>query len=133
MATDAPLKESDLWGDDEESQRIERQLAEWSVDRINQQTRMLDENIRIMKLETSRMEHEQKALEAKIKDTNEKVKMNKQLPYLVSNVIEVLDVDNAEEGEEDGSSSDLQVPLVYQDRHKTIKMFGSSNVLFYCS
>jgi 26S proteasome regulatory subunit T5 len=112
MATDAPLTESDLWGDDEESRRIERQLAEWSVDRINQQTRMLDENIRIMKLETTRMQHEQKALEVKIKDTNEKVKMNKQLPYLVSNIVEILDVDNADEAEEDGASADLQVQQV---------------------
>ena len=36
-----------------------------------------------------RLTHESKTLEAKIKENAEKIKMNKQLPYLVSNVIEV--------------------------------------------
>jgi ATP-dependent 26S proteasome regulatory subunit len=42
-----------------------------------------------MKSETLRLQHEQGAMKEKIKDNEEKVKMNKQLPYLVANVVEV--------------------------------------------
>lgn len=41
----------------------------------------------------------------KIKDNKEKIKNNKQLPYLVSNVVEILDLEP--EAEEDGANVDL--------------------------
>jgi hypothetical protein len=41
-----------------------------------------------MKGEQSRLQHEQKALAEHVKENLEKVKMNKQLPYLVANVVE---------------------------------------------
>ncbi len=43
----------------------------------------------------------------KIKENTEKIRVNKTLPYLVSNVIELLDVDPEELGEEDGANVDL--------------------------
>jgi 26S proteasome regulatory subunit T5 len=46
-------------------------------------------------------------MKAKIKDNQEKVKLNKQLPYLVSNVVELLDTDPNDEPEEDGANIDL--------------------------
>lgn len=42
-----------------------------------------------MKSETVRIQHEQAAMKERIKDNKEKIKMNKQLPYLVGNVVEV--------------------------------------------
>lgn len=42
-----------------------------------------------MKSETVRITHEQAAMKERIKDNKEKIKMNKQLPYLVGNVVEV--------------------------------------------
>ena len=43
-----------------------------------------------MKSENRRLAHEQQAMKDRIKDNKEKIKMNKQLPYLVGNVVEVL-------------------------------------------
>lgn len=40
-------------------------------------------------VESSRLMHEVKGANDRIKENNEKIKMNKQLPYLVSNVVEV--------------------------------------------
>jgi 26S proteasome regulatory subunit T5 len=37
----------------------------------------------------SRLTHEQNNTQEKIKDNQEKLKLNKQLPYLVANVVEV--------------------------------------------
>jgi len=52
-----------------------------------------------MKSEKMRLEHEKSSMLAKIKDNTEKIKLNKQLPYLVSNIVEILQVD-AEEDED---------------------------------
>ena len=43
----------------------------------------------------------------KIKENHEKIKLNKQLPYLVGNVVEILDVNPEDEAEEDGAGADL--------------------------
>ena len=43
----------------------------------------------IMKSELMRISHELQAQKEKIKENTEKIKVNKTLPYLVSNVIEV--------------------------------------------
>ena len=43
----------------------------------------------IMKSEVMRISHELQAQKEKIKENAEKIKVNKTLPYLVSNVIEV--------------------------------------------
>jgi hypothetical protein len=42
-----------------------------------------------------------------VKENKEKVKLNNQLPYLVGNVVEVLDINPDDEEEEDGAAVDL--------------------------
>jgi ATP-dependent 26S proteasome regulatory subunit len=42
-----------------------------------------------MRSELGRLKHEEKEQKEKIKDNTDKIKQNKQLPYLVSNVVEV--------------------------------------------
>jgi ATP-dependent 26S proteasome regulatory subunit len=60
-----------------------------------------------MKSEVMRISHELQAQKEKIKENTEKIKVNKTLPYLVSNVIELLDVDPQDQAEEDGANIDL--------------------------
>lgn len=45
-----------------------------------------------MRSETMRISHELQTMKEKIKENAEKIKVNKTLPYLVSNVIEVISV-----------------------------------------
>lgn len=54
-----------------------------------------------------RITHEHSSQKEKIKENSEKIKVNKTLPYLVSNVIEILDMDPADMNEEDGANIDL--------------------------
>lgn len=68
-------------------------------------SRLLENDIRIMKSEISRLQHEQASMTEKLQDNLEKIKLNKQLPYLVANVVELLDVDP--EGQEEGANVDL--------------------------
>jgi len=70
-------------------------------------TRLLDNEVKIMKSEIMRISHELQAQKEKIKENAEKIKVNKTLPYLVSNVVELLDVDPEDQAEEDGANVDL--------------------------
>lgn len=60
-----------------------------STDEIVSRSRLLDNEVKIMKSEVMRISHELQAQNDKIKENTEKIKVNKTLPYLVSNVIEV--------------------------------------------
>lgn len=94
----------DIWGDDETS-AVEQQIASWSTEQLNTRCRMLENNVRIMKSDVTRLTLEQKSIDERLKENHEKIKMNKQLPYLVSNIVEILDL--APEDEEDGANMDL--------------------------
>ena len=84
------------------------EVKKMSTDEINARARLLDNEIRIMRADIMRIQHEMQTQKDKIKENTEKIKVNKTLPYLVSNVIEILDVDPEELGiEEDGANVDL--------------------------
>jgi len=69
-------------------------------------TRLLDSEVKIMRSEIMRISHELQSQKDKIKENVEKIKVNKTLPYLVSNVIELLEMDPQGE-EEEGANVDL--------------------------
>ncbi|KAI4466502.1 26s proteasome regulatory subunit [Holotrichia oblita] len=100
----ATLEDKSIWEDGQES--LGEEVLRMSTDEIVSRTRLLDNEIKIMKSEVMRINHELQAQNEKIKENTEKIKVNKTLPYLVSNVIELLDVDPQEE-EEDGAVVDL--------------------------
>lgn len=60
----------------------------------------------MLREENNRLNHDKAGLAERIKDNHEKIKLNNQLPYLVGNIVEVLDVDPDEEEEEDGEAWD---------------------------
>ena len=53
---------------------------------------MLDGNMRIMRNEKSRVEHECSQFLVRIKDNEDKIEKNRVLPYLVANIVEVIDM-----------------------------------------
>ncbi|KAG7236023.1 hypothetical protein INR49_001421 [Caranx melampygus] len=95
----ASLSDKSVW--DEVEDGIGEEVLKMSTEEIVQRTRLLDSEIKIMKSEVLRVTHELQAMKDKIKENTEKIKVNKTLPYLVSNVIELLDVDPNDQ-EEDG-------------------------------
>lgn len=86
---------------------MDEDVLRMQTDEIVSRARLLDNEIKIMKSEIMRINHEQQAMKEKIKENAEKIKVNKTLPYLVSNVIELLDVDPQDNAEEDGANVDL--------------------------
>ncbi|KAK6011952.1 hypothetical protein OSTOST_22909 [Ostertagia ostertagi] len=66
---------------------------------LKSRTHLLDNEIRIMRSEVQRINHSVSMLKERIKDNNERIKVNKTLPYLVSNVVELLDLEDNQEEE----------------------------------
>lgn len=99
------LEDKEIWKDAEEG--LDAEVLRMSNEELLSRTRLLDNEVKIMKSEIVRVTHEQQAMKEKIKENTEKIKVNKTLPYLVSNVIEILDVDPQDQEEADGANVDL--------------------------
>ena len=68
-----------------------------SISELRQRTHLINNDIRVMKSDVQRITHDSRGQRERIRENQEKVKLNKQLPYLVANVVEVLEPD-AEDG-----------------------------------
>jgi 26S proteasome regulatory subunit T5 len=97
------LEGADIWGEDD---ILTAELKRASADEIQQRIRLLENDVRIMKSEQQRLHHELKTIEEKTKDNKEKIKLNRQLPHLVANVAEILDLE-PDEDDEDGAAQDI--------------------------
>lgn len=99
--------ESEVFGD--EVDPFLEELSRVTNEELKQRIRALDNEIRIMKSDINRIKHEAKIEEAHIKDNKEKVKVNKQLPYLVANVVELVDPYFDPDEEQEGGVTDLSL------------------------
>ncbi|MCJ1318494.1 26S proteasome regulatory subunit 6A [Xylographa vitiligo] len=111
---DAEMKDADGGKkvEEKEEDMIDTEILHSSTRDIQMQKRLLDNDMRIMKSEYQRLTHEQAAMKEKIKDNLEKIVNNRQLPYLVGNVVELLDLDVEAEAAEEGANIDLDATRV---------------------
>jgi len=102
--------------------QIGDEILNSTADEINNRIKLIDNEIKILKNDANRLQHEHAALKEKIKENNEKIKLNKQLPYLVGNVVELLDIDtSSEDAEEEGSSMDADSQVANKGKAAVIK------------
>lgn len=106
-------KSDDPAAQEEDEDMIDDETAAMSIAELRQRIQLIDNEIRIFRSDIQRIQHESRAQREHIRENIEKVKLNKQLPYLVGNVVEVLEPDaedglDAEEGGgEDGAAADV--------------------------
>ncbi|CAI2370190.1 unnamed protein product [Moneuplotes crassus] len=93
----------DVWGDDGD---VIKDLESMTNEEIAEKTKILQNNIKSMKRETTTLSHQLKNVNLQIEDNEKKVKLNKQLPHLVSNFIEMLDLPPEDEEEQEGAAVD---------------------------
>jgi len=130
MSSNDNLEAEDIWGtsvsrqsetgasgltqqqseEEKDDVELDSETLAMSTNELRQRIRLLDNEIRIMRSDIQRITHESRGQRDRITENLEKVKLNKQLPYLVGNVVEVLEPD-AEDGleaedEEDGATAD---------------------------
>mmetsp|Transcript_8837 Transcript_8837/g.26461 ORF Transcript_8837/g.26461 Transcript_8837/m.26461 type:complete len:427 (+) Transcript_8837:3595-4875(+) len=91
----------------EEADALPEEFQNMSADDLKRRARLLDNEIRVLKDESTRLGLEHMGLAEKIKENKEKIKLGNQLPYLVGNIVEILDVSPDDEEEEDGAAVDL--------------------------
>ncbi|KAH7727602.1 26S protease regulatory subunit 6A-like [Aphelenchoides avenae] len=72
---------------------------------IRNRTELLTGAIRIMRSEVQRVNHDVKSMTEQLKENKERIEVHKKLPWLISNVVELLDLDQAHD--EEGASMDL--------------------------
>ena len=97
--SDNDLEGADIWGNqDNATDELDDETRAMTLSELRQRIHLLDNDIRVMRSDIQRITHEGHAQRERIKENMEKVKVNKQLPYLVGNVVEVLEPD-AEDGE----------------------------------
>mmetsp|Transcript_2905 Transcript_2905/g.5506 ORF Transcript_2905/g.5506 Transcript_2905/m.5506 type:complete len:442 (-) Transcript_2905:1537-2862(-) len=99
------LEDDAIWGNDEND--LDAEILAMPTEDIKQRMRLLENEIRVMRSEKERLSHEENSNKERIKENLEKVKLNKQLPYLVGNIVELLSMEKDEEEEEDGSAMDV--------------------------
>eukprot|EP01101_Sappina_pedata_P008820 TRINITY_DN4979_c0_g1_i1.p1 TRINITY_DN4979_c0_g1~~TRINITY_DN4979_c0_g1_i1.p1 ORF type:complete len:436 (+),score=203.22 TRINITY_DN4979_c0_g1_i1:25-1308(+) len=85
---------------------IPADLLSATPEAILARSKMLENDARRLRNDLSRLNHEILAQKEVLKDNNEKIKMNKQLPHLVGHVVEILE-NLKEDEDEDGGSINL--------------------------
>mmetsp|Transcript_3083 Transcript_3083/g.5204 ORF Transcript_3083/g.5204 Transcript_3083/m.5204 type:complete len:488 (-) Transcript_3083:36-1499(-) len=111
-AAGAEESKSDDPAEEEDDMMIDDETAAMSIAELRQRIQLIDNEVRIFRSDIQRIQHESRAQRERIRENIEKVKLNKQLPYLVGNVVEILEPDaedglDAEEGGEDGAAADV--------------------------
>jgi len=109
---DNDLEGADIWGNQEnnETDELDDETRSMTLSELRQRIHLLDNDIRVMRSDIQRITHESHAQRDRIRENMEKVKVNKQLPYLVGNVVEVLEPDaedGIEEEDEEGAAADV--------------------------
>ena len=88
---------------DETLDKLEAEVALLSESEILNRIRIYENNMRIMKNEERQVDHEKAQLNLSIKENKEKLQNNKVLPFLVANVVEILE-NNGPDKEENESN-----------------------------
>ncbi|KAK9466304.1 P-loop containing nucleoside triphosphate hydrolase protein [Lipomyces arxii] len=97
---------------DEEENGIEAEILNSSTPDIVNRRRLLENDIKVLRSEFQRLTHEKKVMTERIKENQDKIENNRQLPYLVGNVVEILDMDPNSEDLEEGANIDLDATRV---------------------
>ncbi|KAH9916000.1 uncharacterized protein B0H18DRAFT_959051 [Fomitopsis serialis] len=93
---------------------------------IRTRVRLTDNDLKVMPSETLRLQQEQNATKEKIRDNGEKITQDKVLPYLVANIVEILDVNSETE---DGSAN-RDLDSMRKGRFAVIKPSTQQTVFF---
>jgi len=109
---DAEMKDADGEAPEEEEDAILEEIESLSTQNIITRRRLLENDSKINKSEFQHLTREKASMNEKIKENLDKIENNRQLPYLVGNVVELLDLDPTAESAEEGANIDLDATRV---------------------
>ncbi len=85
---------------EDQQAKFREEIQELTEGEILNRIKIFENNIRIMKSEENQVKHQSKELTLAIADNEKKLQNNKQLPYLVSNIVELLKNDDPQTRED---------------------------------
>lgn len=100
------------------------------ADLINE-TRRLESDKRNLDAKLKRMANENKQLDSRIKENTEKLKMSTQLPHMVANVAEILDVEDEDEEGKEGSGFAIKKTELQKKMKKALVVKTSGRGTYY--
>jgi len=102
-----------------EQDAFEAELATMSTPEIRQRARYVEEEIAMFRSQINMIEYESKTQADKVKEGKERVKLNKQLPWLVANVVEILDLPEDEDESDEMAGAGLVTTDEVKFHHKS--------------
>ncbi|KAL8437791.1 hypothetical protein ACSSS7_000672 [Eimeria intestinalis] len=96
------MDSAEVWGEED---GVTAEVETLTAAELRMRTSLIDSELKYFKSEANKLKFELNNMQERIKDAIEKIRLNKQLPYLVGSVVELFD--NEEEGEEDGAATDI--------------------------
>ncbi|CDJ42672.1 26S protease regulatory subunit 6a, putative [Eimeria tenella] len=98
------MDSAEVWGEED---GVTAEVSNFSAGELRMRTSLVDSELKYFKSEANKLKFELNNMQERIKDAIEKIRLNKQLPYLVGSVVELFD--NEEEGEDDGAATDIDL------------------------
>merc|ERR1712166_682812 len=92
--------------EDDELAAMEAELMTMTDAEIEQKTKLIQSESKMLGRELARLNHDIENKKEQIKANTDKIKLSKTLPYLVGNIVEILELP-AEDGEDEGGNVDL--------------------------
>lgn len=80
------------------------EILTMQTDDVSLRSKLLDNECKMMRSELARISHDINVMKQGIKDNTDKIKANKLRPYLVANIVEILDLPTDEEKEDEGGT-----------------------------
>lgn len=88
--------------------QISESIKHLTDEEIRNRIKMMDNNLRQFRLQGSKIKQDLSKVNEDLKDNLAKIKQNKQLPWLVSNIVEILDMPT--EANDDGTIDPEEKP-----------------------
>lgn len=105
------MKQAQQAAEDEELAAMEAELMTMTDAEIEQKTKLIQSESKMLGRELARLNHEIENKKEQIKANTDKIKLSKTLPYLVGNIVEILELP-PEDGEDEGGNVDLDAQRV---------------------
>jgi 26S proteasome regulatory subunit T5 len=96
-----------VFDDDDGTTEVLNDLKNSTTEDVVMRVRLLENEIRVLRDESNRLQLDVSSERERVKDNQEKIKLNKQLPYLVASIVEILDLQPEDEDEEADAQADL--------------------------
>eukprot|EP01061_Rhynchopus_euleeides_P003932 TRINITY_DN1320_c7_g1_i1.p1 TRINITY_DN1320_c7_g1~~TRINITY_DN1320_c7_g1_i1.p1 ORF type:complete len:440 (+),score=222.37 TRINITY_DN1320_c7_g1_i1:58-1377(+) len=90
-----------------EDAALDAELTTMTLEDIQLRTRMLDNELRVLMSERTKLNNDNQKMQEKIRENAERIKLNSVLPHLVATLVEILEDEDDDDQEDEGQTVDV--------------------------